>query len=224
MADRVMVFIDGQNLFKALKRARHGRVHPVLLARHLARGRPLVETRYYSGVHQPRENAAIHALAQRRHRLMRKTGVVVIERSLRYHWEWAIDDDLPPAHHVEDGSTRTVRVSKRRAAREKGIDLALGLDAVTAALSDACDTIVIVSRDRDLVEIAKEIDERARTRDVRVEVALVASGRDRHVLEGYDYTHWIDDDVIEACADDFDYHQKLPKAAVHAFLERVDAT
>lgn len=53
--------------------------------------------------------------------------------------------------------------------------------------------------------------------DVRAEVALVPD-RGRYVLEGYDDTHWIDEDVVDACRDDFDYRRKLPKDRVRAFL------
>lgn len=213
----VMVFIDGQNLVKGLQRAYRSRVHPVLLGRHLAGDREIVEVRYYSGIHQPRENPDVHALATRRHKLIRATGVTVVERTLQYHWEWGIEDRLPPPYRADDGDRHEVTVRKERRAREKGIDLALGLDAVTAALLDQCKTIIVVSRDRDLVEIAKEINERARFANVRVEVALVAD-RDRHVMEGYDYTHWIDEDVVEACRDDFDYRRKLPRGEVRDFI------
>lgn len=213
----VMIFIDGQNLVKGLQRAFRTRVHPVLLGRHLAGDREVVEVRYYSGIHQPRENPDVHALATRRHKLIRSTGVTVIERTLQYHWEWGIEDRLPPPYRADEHERHEVTVRKERRAREKGIDLALGLDAVTAALLDQCKTIIVVSRDRDLVEIAKEINERARFANVRVEVALVAD-RERHVMEGYDYTHWIDEDVVEACRDDFDYRRKLPKKQVQAFL------
>jgi uncharacterized LabA/DUF88 family protein len=220
-AERVMVFIDGQNLVKALQRTYRARVHPVLLGRHLAGDtREVAEVRYYSGIHQPRENPDIHALASRRHKLIRSTGVTVIERTLQYHWEWGIEDRLPPPYSADDGEEHTVQVRKARRAREKGIDLALGLDAVTAALLDHCNTIVVVSRDRDLVEIANEINERARTTNVRVEVALVAD-RGRHVLDGYDYTHWIDEDVVDACRDNFDYRKKLPRDQVRTFLDRL---
>lgn len=215
--ERVKVFIDGQNLLKALDQAYGARVHPVLLGRHLAGNRRLSEVRYYSGIHQSRENPDIHALATRRHRLMRDTGVTVVERTLQYHWEWGIVDRLPSPWHADDGDRHTVQVERTRRAREKGIDLALGLDAVTAALLDQCDTIIVVSRDRDLVEIAREIDERARSRDVRVEVALVPDGG-RHVLEGYDHTHWIDEPVVAACRDAFDYRSKLDKGQVERFL------
>ncbi len=214
----VMVFIDGQNLVKALQRSFRTRVHPVLLGRHLAGDREIVEIRYYSGVHQPRENPDVHALATRRHKLIRSTGVTVIERTLQYHWEWGIEDRLPPPYRADDHERHEVTVRRERRAREKGIDLALGLDAVTAALLDRCRTIVIVSRDRDLVEIAREINERARFASVQVEVALVADRGRRHVMDGYDYTHWIDEDVVDACRDDFDYRRKLPKQQVQAFL------
>ena len=145
MSNRVMVFIDGQNLVKAMTHQFHTRVHPVLLGRELAGKRELVETRYYSGIHQPRVNPKVHALATRRHKLIRRTGVTVIERPLRYHWEWSIMDDLPPPHRADDDEVHSTRVNKRRVAREKGIDMALGLDAVAAAFSDQCDTLIILS-------------------------------------------------------------------------------
>ena len=214
----VMVFIDGQNLVKALQRSFRARVHPVLLGRHLAGGREIVDIRYYSGIHQPRENPDIHALATRRHKLIRATGVTVIERTLQYHWEWGVEDRLPPPHRADDGDRHEVTVRRERRAREKGIDLALGLDAVAAALLDRCRTIIVVSRDRDLVEIAREINERARLTSVRVEVALVVDRGRRHVMDGYDHTHWIDQSVVEACRDDFDYRRKLPRAQVRKFL------
>lgn len=217
MAERVMVFIDGQNLVMALQQQFDTRAHPLLLARWLAGDRELVETRYYSGIHDRDENQRIHDLARRRHDLIARTGVVVVERTLRYHWEWRIDDDLRPPQHADDGERHRVEVKRYRAAREKGIDLALGLDAVTAAFTDTCDTLVVVSRDRDLVEVAKEINERARLADTRVEVALVA-GRDRHGMDGYDHTHWIDQAVVDQVRDDFDYRSDLPAPEVDAFL------
>lgn len=222
MTERVAVFIDGQNLVKAVRKYHKTRVHPILLGRHLAAGRELAEIRYYSGIHQPRENANGHALATRRHKLIRKTGVTVIERKLQYHWEWKIQDRLEYASRADDDATHQVTVEKSRVAREKGIDMALGLDAVAGAFSDHFDTAIVVSRDRDLLEIAREIHDRARLRNVNVEVALLAR-ETRHVMKGYDYTHWIDEAVIAKVRDDFDYRGKLPKAEVKEFMARVRA-
>ena len=217
-ADRVLVLIDGQNLYQALRRAHGTRVHPLLLARELADGRELVGCRYYSGIHERDEDPDLFDFVTRRHDLMRRTGVTVVERTLRYHWEWEIIDDLPRPDRAGDDEIHRVRARRARVAREKGIDLALGLDAVYAAFTDAADTLVIVSRDRDLVEIAAEIDERARTRHVSVEVALVED-HGVHGLEGYDRTHWIDSDMVQRCRDRYDYRNRLDPDDVQGFVE-----
>ncbi len=216
---RVSVFIDGQNLYKGVSKLFKTRVHPVLIARELAGDRDLGKVRYYSGVHQPRENPKIHAMSMRRHKLIRRTGVEVIERTLQYHWEWGVRDRLPSAFKAKEGETHEVTVERHHKAREKGIDLALGLDALEAAYTDECDVIIIVSRDQDLAEIAREVKGRASTRQVRVEVAIPASDKYRHIMEGYDYTHFIDRAMVDRCKDKFDYFQKLPKKAVGTFLD-----
>ncbi len=214
----VSVFIDGQNLYKGVSKLFHTRVHPILLAHELAGDRTLLDVRYYSGVHQPRENPKIHAMSMRRHKLIARTGVEVIERSLQYHWEWSIKDKVPNPMKADDGDTHNVTVERRRQAREKGIDLALGLDAMEAALTDRCSTIIIVSRDRDLAEVAREIHERTSTRNVTVEVAIPVSDKYQHIMEGYDFTHFINRQMVERINDNFDYFQKLSRKKTATFL------
>lgn len=223
VTNRVCVFIDGQNLFKGLNRRFKGRVHPVLLARELAGDRELVSTHYYSGIHDERENKKMFDLVSRRHELIRATGVHVTERTLRYHWEWRVDDDLPPPWHDDAGDRHTAKVKRWRAAREKGIDVALALDAVAAALTDECDVVIIVSRDRDLMEISNEIHERCgkQGRDcVRVEVAFVSERRgDEGQLPDYDSQHEIDQRIVDAARDHFDYRNDLDRAETQRFIE-----
>lgn len=215
---RVMVFIDGQNLFKGLSRRHKARVHPLLLARELAGDRKLVGTSYYSGIHDPNENASMFELVDRRHRLMERTGVVVNERTLGYMWQWRIDDRLPPAWKEQAGKL-TAKVKRRRVAREKGVDVALALDAVAAALTDACDVVVIVSRDRDLAEVAAEINGRCQTSSVVVEVAYVSEERgDEAPILGYEGMHHIDAEMVSVARDEFDYHKPLDPTEVHEFL------
>lgn len=219
--DRVSVFIDGQNLFKAVNRRYRTRVHPMLLGRELAGDRELATVRYYSGIHDPEENASMHDLVRRRHELMTQTGVEVTERMLRYHWEWKIDDRLPRPWSDEGPGRRQASVRRRRASREKGIDVALALDAVAAAFTDECDVVVIVSRDRDLMEIADEINARCETSAVRVEVAYAierADGVDGAPLARYEAVQLIEEGMVERCRDDFDYRQPLDRAAVDRFL------
>lgn len=220
MTERVSVFIDGQNLFKGMNRVFRGRLHPLLLARELAGDRELVGTNYYSGIHDPKENADRHALVTRRHDLIRQTGVTVTERTLRYHWEWKVDDDLPKPWWDDAPENATARVKRYRRAREKGIDVALALDAVAAALTDECDVVIIVSRDRDLMEVASEIKSHCLNDCVRVEVAYVSERRgDEKALPDYDAQIEIDNKIVDKALDTFNYAKKLPKDEVKKFLD-----
>ena len=197
-----------------------GRVHPMLLSRELAGDRTLVGVDYYSGIHDMDERASMYDLVSRRHDLIRRTGVQVTERTLRYHWEWSVDDDdLPSPWEDKGDDRRTAKVKRRRVAREKGIDVALALDAVAAAFTDSCDVVIVVSRDRDLMEIANEINERADTRSVKVEVAFVQERRSEPIeMADYDGRQIIGKEMVDRARDDFDYSQPLDEADVERFL------
>jgi uncharacterized LabA/DUF88 family protein len=189
---RVRVFIDGQNVFKGCEeRYGHGHVHPILLARAVLAGRALAGIRYYSGVHDPHVNPRLHGLAQRRHALMRRTGVTVVERQLRYRWEWGLDQRvLPDPRKFSADHKLDVQVSPHRRAREKGIDLALGLDVVDLSLHRMMDVAVIVSSDTDLTEAARMVHFMTRAGGrVSVEAAVLNDRRAPILLEHYDYTH-----------------------------------
>ena len=222
MTDRVCVFIDGQNLFKGLNRRFGGRVHPLLLARELAGARELANVHYYSGIHDRSVNESMFKLVSRRHDLVRQTGVEVTERTLRYNWEWKVDDDLAPPWRDDSPKRQTAQVKRWRRAREKGIDVALALDAVAAALTNECSVVIIVSRDRDLMEIADEIHERCGSNGlacVRVEVAYVSERRgDEGELPGYDHHHEIDEAMFDTARDDFDYRKPLDDKEVAEFI------
>ncbi len=215
-----MVFIDGQNLFKGVNRRFKARLHPLLLGRALAGDRELVGVRYYSGIHDRDEDRDMHDLVRRRHDLMRRTGVEVTERTLRYHWEWRVSDrDLAKPWWGDAPERATTTVKRHRGAREKGIDVALALDAVGSALSDECDVVIVVSRDRDLMEIAHEVRERCSGRAMAVEVAYVSERRgDERALDGYDGHHEITEEMVEACRDELDYRQPIPERKIASTL------
>ena len=222
VSERVCVFIDGQNLFKGLNKRFKGRMHPLLIARELAGSRELVSTHYYSGIHDPNINQKMHELVTRRHDVIRETGVHVTERTLRYSWEWRVDDDLPPPWYDDAPAKSTAKVKRWRRAREKGIDVALALDAVSAALTGECDVVIIVSRDRDLMEIANEIHERCDLDNgecVQVEVAFVSERRgDEGNLPEYDREQESTGEIFERAQDHFDYREDLVRSEVDAFL------
>lgn len=218
---RVMVFVDGQNLYKGCyENFGHPHCHPLLLARQLAGSRRLIGVRYYSGLHDPRVNPELNARVQRRHHLMRRTGVSVVERILRYRWEWGLQQrDLPrPEAHL--GETLSVDVMPHQRAREKGIDVAIALDVVDlAARLEQMDVAIVVSSDTDLCEVPRVVhDVTGRSRRVSVEGAVLR-GRRTVVLPHYDFTHQIDAATFGVARDGFDYREQLDASAVEQFLE-----
>lgn len=220
-----MVFVDGQNVYKCCSEIfRHPYCHPLLLARHLAGGRRLAGVRYYSGIHDPRVNPELNARIQRRHDLIRRSGVTVIPRMLRYRWEWGLNAvhqrELPDAR-AHEGEERQVTVSPYQRAREKGIDVALALDVVDLAQKNYMDVAILVSGDTDLSEVARVVHDVTRTSPtgrVSVEAAVITSGRRPIVLSHYDYTHQVRGEDFGPIRDDFDYTAPLNRADVDAFL------
>ena len=220
---RVMVFVDGQNVFKTCERQfGRGLVHPVLIARALLGGRKLVGSRYCSGVPDPRKDPHGNAVANRRHALIRRTGVTVVERMLRYRWEWGLDTRPlgDPAKHV--GEVHTVDTTPYERPREKGVDLALGLDVVDLSLRGLMDVAIIVSSDSDLTEVARVVHDMTRAQGrVSVESAVFNDSRHPVLMEHYDFTHQLRRNDFEACRDEFDYRHDLDPNRVASFLRRL---
>jgi uncharacterized LabA/DUF88 family protein len=208
---RVMVFVDGQNLYQASKRI-FGRphCHPHLLAEHLAGQRTLhhPSCRFYTGRPNPDLNPDEAKKARnldRRLAVIRRSGVTVITRPLRYHWDWAHREQLPrPCAGAEDQQV-TLRPWQRP--QEKGIDLALGLEVIEFALTDRCDVAIVVSLDRDLKEIAVALKNLKHliSRPIRIEAAVPVESGGRKTLDDFDYTHQITPDVFHLVQDDTDY-------------------
>lgn len=221
-----MVFVDGQNVFKACRNNyEHGYVHPLLLARRTLEGRSLCGVRYYSGLHDSRINPEMHAAASRRHSLMRRVGVKVIERRLRYRWEWGVNREdarqLPnnPKEHVGQ-KRRSVRVEPYQRPREKGIDLALGLDVVDLALAGNFDVAIILSSDTDLVEVARMVHRMTTAKGERMSIeAAVFNDKPKKIRMGhYDFTHQLGREDFEETRDSFNYTKELPESWKKAFV------
>lgn len=207
---RVLVFVDGQNLYKEAERLfGHPLCHPHLLAEYLAGPRLShhVGCRYYSGRPSPNVSPARAMALDRRVSAMSGAGVTVTTRPLRYHWEWSHQETLPPA--APGMAPQWVQLVPWQRPQEKGIDLALALDVIEFVLTDVCDVAIIVSLDRDLCEIPTAIKNLRRylRHPVRLEAAVpVPAGRtDPKRLSGFDVTHQITPDVFELVRDDIDY-------------------
>jgi hypothetical protein len=86
---KVLVFIDGQNLYKTCRSLfGHPLCHPHLLAQHLAGPRTRVDCRFYTGRPNPNIDPTGARNLDRRLAIMRREGVTVVTRPLRYHWDW----------------------------------------------------------------------------------------------------------------------------------------
>lgn len=206
---RVVVFIDGQNLYQSCARTfGHPLCHPHLLAEYLAGPRRLEYVRFYSG--RPDQNIPGEVEKtrnlDRRLQAMQRVGVLPRTRRLRYHWDWGHRERLP---RPEDGATaQTVTLRPWQRPQEKGIDLLLALDLVGLILGDHCDVAIVVSLDRDLCEIPSALRELASLRPApyRLEAAVpVSQTPSRKRIAGFHFTHHIGPELFELIRDDTDY-------------------
>jgi len=190
-AQRVVVFLDYQNVYHRARdafcvrdaAAREGQVDPLALG-HLLTGRVpggcLAGVRLYRGRPSERRNPRSYAAFRRQtaKQVSRGEGLVtVIARDLRYPSDWP-----------------------RRAAQEKGIDVALAVDFVMTVARSECDVGILFSSDTDLVpaleavialrpgdppacEVAAWAAPGARPRSLSVRAARIR----RHLLTEADY-------------------------------------
>lgn len=218
---RVLVFIDGQNTYKSCERLyKHGPTHPLLLADRLADGRKLVGVRYYSGVPDPTIDPDGRKRRDLRHNLMRRTGVTVVERQLRYRWEWGFDSRSLPKPEKNRGVPHQVTVMPFQRAREKGVDLAIGLDVVDLALNGHMDVAVILSSDNDLCEAARAAHQATLADGNRVSVEAAVFNESRRgvvLLSHYDYTRQLRYSDFESARDSFDYSVPVPRETEEMF-------
>ncbi len=223
---RVGVFIDGQNITIG---ARHafggpGHLHPLLLGRALAGDGELVEIRYATGIPDPDVDPERAARAARRHDLIRRTDVRVLERTLRYRWEWAVRDRDLPNPRGRDGEVRQARVEAWNRGQEKGIDVWLALDALVMCTRADLDRVVIASADSDLDMVPTHVKSIPGQEWTEVVTAkILADGRDLWRNEAFDDTLAIDRAVHDRAVDHFDYRQPLDEDEVSAFLAEIGA-
>ena len=158
---RAVSFFDGQNLYRHAKDA-FGHHHPNYDPRKLAdavcadHGWVNHGVRFYTGVPSTQRSPMWHGYWVRRLTAMRRAGIVVSSRNLRYRVERV---------RLPDGSVHEIQVE-----REKGIDLRLGLDVVRMARNAELDVAIVFSQDQDLTEVAGEV------RDILAQRRALAQG------------------------------------------------
>lgn len=146
MADRVVVFIDYQNVYRAARQAFgldgdhhvHGQVHPlrvgIALKNNGVGDRELSEVRVYRGMPSAERDPKSYGAADRQTALWRNTGRVTVR-------------------------TRPVNYRDPDAPKEKGIDVQIAVDFVRMAIEGEYDVGVLFSADTDLLPALEAVCE-----------------------------------------------------------------
>jgi uncharacterized LabA/DUF88 family protein len=190
-----MAFIDGQNLYQHAKDAfghHHPNYDPVKLHHAVCNqhGWKPNLVRFYTGVPSALESPMWAGYWAKRLLYMKRAGIHVTTRPLRYRKETS-----------EDGEVITTP-------QEKGIDVRLALDIVSTARTKQWDVAIIFSQDQDLAEVVEEVRAIASEQGRWLHICCAfphgpkaTSGR------GIDKCDWfrMDDEFYGACIDSTDY-------------------
>ncbi|MCD6493010.1 MAG: NYN domain-containing protein [Archaeoglobaceae archaeon] len=134
--DRVMIFIDGSNLFHACKNFRNGfKVDYEKLRNVLAAGRKLIRAYYYGSFNSFKKEVADRQ--KKFFQALQEMGFEVVDKPLRKRNESYVI--------------------------EKGVDIVLAVDMLSLAFRDAYDIGILVSGDADFVraiEVVKYLGKR----------------------------------------------------------------
>lgn len=150
LKENAIVLFDGQNLYRAAKAAfsvTHPNFDPKLLAEYTCGSLNLNphKIKFYTGVPDKKRGGKDLDWAyfwEQKSLTMTRKGVEVFTRTLRYRTE-----------NILDSFGTLIENSY---AVEKGIDVRIAIDAVSAALN-GFNHIIIFSQDQDLSEVSKEI-------------------------------------------------------------------
>lgn len=199
-----VAFIDGQNLFHAVRSA-FGYTYPnydvSALARTVsaAKGWQLAQVRFYTGVPDAGDDARWNAFWAAKLLHMSRQGVFTFTRALRYRNQVV---NLP------GGSQHTFL-----AAEEKGIDVRIALDVIRMAHRNEYDVALIFSQDQDLSEVAGEVRaiSQEQGRWIKLASAFPVSPVARS-RRGINSTDWIriEREQYDQCLDPRDYRPKRP--------------
>lgn len=198
---RTVAFIDGQNLFYAVKYA-FGYTFPNYDVSALAaavcqpRGWTLAQVRFYTGIPSMQDDPFWNHFWSAKLAVMGTRGVVTFSRPLKYRNQTV---------RLPDGSSTTVLVGQ-----EKGVDVRLALDVVRLAREGAYDVALLFSQDQDLSEVADEVRaiSIAQQRWIKLACAYPTSPTYQNT-RGVNNTDWVrfDRKLYDRCIDLNDYRK-----------------
>lgn len=196
----------------------------MLLARALAGEDELVEVRYATGIPSAEVDPERHEAERQRHDLMVATDVVVLEKPLRYRWEWSIRDRDLGDPYKNQGQVTQARVKSRNRGQEKGVDVWLALDALVMCTRSDLDCVIVATADSDLDMVRDYVRMVPGNEGTKVVQARVLNDRQElRQSPAWDATLAIDRSIFDACRDDFDYTKPLDEADIGQFLTAIDS-
>jgi hypothetical protein len=204
MTDRVVVFLDWQNVYQGAREAFcgyaappwEGQVHPLALGQLIAADSPfdrrLHEVRIYRGQPDGTRDPRGYAASARQIAVWRQSSSInVTVRTLRYPRGW------PGSHRPGEKP------------QEKGIDVALAIDFVTMAVAGQYEVGVLMSTDTDLKPALEAVARLTATHGVRPEVAAWSSAEEHSrrlsISSRRLYCHWLGKDSYNQVADPTNY-------------------
>ncbi len=202
---RTVAFVDGQNLFHAVKDA-FGYTIPNFDVKKLCsevaqqNSWNLQEIRFYTGIPDKGVSSRWHYFWRNKTSAMGREGITVYTRQLAYSTETL---------NLTDGSQKSILVP-----REKGIDIRMSLDVLRYALRGDLDVALILSQDQDLTEVVDEVRNISKQQNRWIKVASSFPSSPAYKNKrGIDKTDWLpfDKKLYDACIDPKNYfprHQK----------------
>lgn len=201
---KAIAFIDGQNLFHAVKKA-FGYSYPNYNVKSLAKAIcrqqnwNLIQNRFYTGVPAGSDNPFWNHFWSKKLLEMSRQKVVIYSRPLRY---------LNKQIECPDGQRHTVLIGE-----EKGIDVRIAIDIIRLASKRKYDVALIFSQDQDLSETADEIRDIAKEQNrwIKIASSFPKNSNQKHLNRGIDKTDWIPFNKLQydTCLDPRDYRPKI---------------
>lgn len=198
---RVVLFIDAQNVYKGARRAFFsqldpscfGQVNPIALGQFLCERGPkdiarrLAQVRIYTGRPESSKEPKTYAAHRKQCSAWERQGALVIPRLLRYPPSWP-----------------------REKAEEKGIDVALAVDYIALAMDGAYDVGIIASTDTDLKPALEFVRSHLKGKCFSEVMAWRSeTSRQRLSIEAHGaklWCHWLDRADYDRVADPTDYN------------------
>ena len=202
---RAITFIDGQNLFHAVREA-FGYSYPNYDVKKLSEiivsqeGWDLKQVRFYTGIPTAQHMPQWHRFWSNKLAAMGRQDIKIFKRHLKERHKTIKLQGMP---EVPDGTEYSFVDSD-----EKGIDVRIAIDAIRLAYEDEYDVALIFSQDQDLAEVATEIRRISNIQNRFIKIASAFPvGTNSKNTRGIDKTDWIkiSDTQYKSCIDTRDY-------------------